>query len=569
MTDFGVQPQAGLTSPEVLSSGQEARAIVRSLPGAYVLVAADAPRWTILAASDAYLAATLTQLDGPAGIVGRPVFDVFPENPAHAVTEQSEQSVRRAFERVAESGEPYTMPPLRYDIPLPKEMGGGYEERYWEMVNTPVKDADGCITSVLHHVSDITAHRHVETERARLLEYAAIARRESDEVQDRLQLVLTAAQLGVWELDLTSGTMICSDQCRANFGLEPGAPFDYRDLLAAIHPDDLPRMQASVRDALDNHSNYSAEYRAMWPDGTQHWIAADGRATYDEDGVPVQMAGVTHEVSVRRRAESERDRALIDAQSATIVAEEANRVKVEFLANMSHELRTPLNAIGGHVQLIEMGIYGPVTEKQQDALARVTRAQQHLLGLINDVLNYARLERGRVEYDLEPVVLPDVVAHVGPMIEPQLAAKGLTYEVRTCANDCVVWADRDKLVQVLLNLLSNAVKFTPSGGSVVVDVTDRTDGTQPKDVIYLRVSDTGVGIPYNKLESAFEPFVQVNAGNSSRGEGTGLGLTISRDLARGMGGDIRARSTVGAGTAFTLTLRRVIEDGGQKSDTPG
>lgn len=156
-----------------------------------------------------------------------------------------------------------------------------------------------------------------------------------------------------------------------------------------------------------------------------------------------------------------------------------------------------------------MGIHGPITEKQHDALARVTRAQRHLLGLINDVLNYARLERGRVEYDLEPVALTDVVAHVGPMIEPQLAAKGLTYQVRMWANDCVVWADRDKLVQVLLNLLSNAVKFTPSGGSVVVDVTDRTDGTQPKDVIYLRVSDTGVGIPYNKLESAFEPFVQV------------------------------------------------------------
>lgn len=154
---------------------------------------------------------------------------------------------------------------------------------------------------------------------------------------------------------------------------------------------------------------------------------------------------------------------------------------------MSHELRTPLNAIGGHVQLIEMGLYGPVTREQREALARVTRAEQHLLRRIDDVLNFARLGSGRVEYDMAGVSLQDVVMDVGPMIEPQLAAKGLSYEVLLPDEPITVWADREKLVQVLLNLLSNATKFTPARGRVTVEVRTRAVDTQPEGVVYLCV----------------------------------------------------------------------------------
>lgn len=230
---------------------------------------------------------------------------------------------------------------------------------------------------------------------------------------------------------------------------------------------------------------------------------------------------------------------------------------------MSHELRTPLNAIAGHVQLLEMGLHGPVTAEQKDTLRRVDRAQQHLLGLINDILNLARIESGKLEYDVQPVALAEMMADVTPMIEPQLAAKGLTHEVRLSDGKLLVWADRDRLRQILLNLLANAVKFTDPGGRVTVESIEPAD---VPDVVYLRVHDTGRGIAQDQLDRIFEPFVQLNRAPARPGEGTGLGLTISRELARGMGGDLWAASEVGAGSVFTLALRRAVLETGEPTD---
>jgi PAS domain S-box-containing protein len=232
------------------------------------------------------------------------------------------------------------------------------------------------------------------------------------------------------------------------------------------------------------------------------------------------------------------------------VANEANRAKSAFLAMMSHELRTPLNAIGGYVQLLEMGIQGPVSDAQTESLGRIARSQRHLLRLINDVLNLARIEAGRVDYNLETLRLRDVVDSVLPMVEPQLATRRLRYGV-TVDSDLSVVADREKVQQILLNLLSNAIKFTPAAGEVTID--GFTDPTKP-DAVHLRVRDTGIGIPADRITHVFEPFVQVDDSHARRAEGTGLGLAISRDLARGMGGELRARSTEGRGSSFTLTL---------------
>jgi PAS domain S-box-containing protein len=254
------------------------------------------------------------------------------------------------------------------------------------------------------------------------------------------------------------------------------------------------------------------------------------------------------EALLRARKEAEEARAAAEAHHRE--AEEANRAKSAFLATMSHELRTPLNAIGGYVQLIEMGVHGPVTEAQTEALARIARSQRHLLRLINDVLNLSRIEAGRVDYHLESVALEEVVQAVMPMVEPQLTARHVRYEVAV-PTELAAYADRDKVQQIVLNLLSNASKFTPPEGCVIVDgFADRDHD----DRVYLRVRDTGVGIPRDRLEQVFEPFVQVDASRARRAEGTGLGLAISRDLARGMGGDLRARSEEGEGSSFTLSL---------------
>ena len=261
------------------------------------------------------------------------------------------------------------------------------------------------------------------------------------------------------------------------------------------------------------------------------------------------------EVHERRKFEQ----ALLEARQAaeqanvalaerTREADEANKAKSNFLAVMSHELRTPLNAISGYVQLLDMGVHGPVTPAQQEALGRIDRAQRHLLRLINDVLNLARIESGRLEYVVQPVKLSEVVRSVLPMIETQVATKKQKLDV-SVPDDLVAKADRDKVQQILINLLTNAMKFTRSGGSIRVDA-----GTGKSSYLFVRVTDSGIGIPADMLQKVFEPFIQVDASHSRQGEGTGLGLAISRDLARGMGGDLSASSKVGAGSVFELVL---------------
>jgi signal transduction histidine kinase len=181
----------------------------------------------------------------------------------------------------------------------------------------------------------------------------------------------------------------------------------------------------------------------------------------------------------------------------------------------------------------------------------VDRSQRHLLGLINDILNLSRIEAGRVQYDIVDVSLAGAVADLRPMIEPQLRAKQISWDFRDIERMPIVRADPDKLQQVLLNLLSNASKFTDPGGRVWLDVVVPDESTGE---VFVRVADTGRGIPADKLESIFEPFTQVDSSHSRNGQGSGLGLSISRNLARGMGGDLRARSELGAGSVFTLTL---------------
>jgi PAS domain S-box-containing protein len=238
------------------------------------------------------------------------------------------------------------------------------------------------------------------------------------------------------------------------------------------------------------------------------------------------------------------------AERAAEEARAANRAKSDFLAVMSHELRTPLNAIGGYAELLTLGIHGPVTQEQIDDLERIKRSQRHLLSLINDLLNYAKLEAGHVLYQIESVPVQNALASLEPLVRPQFTSKGVTYACQPPEPSLALRADAEKLRQILVNLLSNAVKFTPSGGSVTVSVLNRGKNVK------IFVSDTGIGIPETKMDAIFEPFVQLSRDLTHNQEGTGLGLAISRDLARAMSGDLAAASEVDRGSTFTLTLPR-------------
>jgi len=199
---------------------------------------------------------------------------------------------------------------------------------------------------------------------------------------------------------------------------------------------------------------------------------------------------------------------------------------------------------------MEMEILGPVNGKQKDALGRVRRAEGHLLGLINDVLNFAKIEAGRVEIDTRAIDVRTTLDALEPLLSPQLAAKKITLQSVDRATNVKVLADEDKLRQVMLNLLSNAVKFTPEGGQIFLSCEH--DDRQ----VRLKVRDTGIGIPPQHLGRIFDPFVQLERRLTNVVSGTGLGLAISRDLARAMGGDVTVESVLDAGSTFTVSLRR-------------
>jgi PAS domain S-box-containing protein len=242
-------------------------------------------------------------------------------------------------------------------------------------------------------------------------------------------------------------------------------------------------------------------------------------------------------------------KSLTEAQDARRAAEEANVAKSQFLATMSHELRTPLNAIAGYVDLLEMGVRGPLTPEQQQDVQRIKHSEQTLLRLIEDVLNFAKLESGRLQYHYEDVRMNEFLTTLANFIEPRLQKKGLRYDLARCAEEAMVSMDQSKVEQIMLNLLTNAVKFTEAGHVRVRCELDET-------IVRLHVEDTGRGIEPDQLEAIFEPFVQGDSSLTRTAEGTGLGLSISRSLARAMGGDITVTSTVGRGSEFTLTLPR-------------
>jgi len=305
---------------------------------------------------------------------------------------------------------------------------------------------------------------------------------------------------------------------------------------SAIHPEDRDAVLATLSKAVAKGTDYEVELRLKRTDGQYRWFLARGRPIHDDSGKLTGWLGIALDIEERKTAEEE--------------AQTANLAKSEFLASMSHELRTPLNAIGGYAELLAMGVRGPLNTQQAQDIARIRRSQQHLLVLINDVLNFAKVDAGQIEYHVTAVPVDDALHDAEALIAPQVLAKGLHYTYENADKSVAVLADPEKLQQIVLNLLSNAVKFTDQGGSITL--ATETNG----DCVEITVQDTGGGVPREKLATIFEPFVQAERRLNQPVQGVGLGLAISQDLARGMKGEIRVRSAVGKGSTFTLSLPR-------------
>jgi PAS domain S-box-containing protein len=304
----------------------------------------------------------------------------------------------------------------------------------------------------------------------------------------------------------------------------------------AIHPDERDQVVETVQTALQQGKDYEVEFRLRKNDGSHCWFLARGRTGHDATGEVDAWLGIAVDIEERKRAEEE--------------AWAASQAKSEFLASMSHELRTPLNAIGGYAELLALGIRGSLNADQAQDIARIRRSQQHLLTLINDVLNFAKVDAGQTEYRITAVPVDEALRDTESMIAPQVLAKGLHYSFKGGDKSASVLADPEKLQQIVLNLLGNAVKFTESGGSITLSTA--TVG----NCIEIRVADTGPGISAEKLDRIFDPFVQAERRLNQPVQGVGLGLAISQDLAQAMGGKVTVESEVGKGSTFTLELPR-------------
>ena len=294
--------------------------------------------------------------------------------------------------------------------------------------------------------------------------------------------------------------------------------------------------------------------------GGRHVVHAELRVVETEWEAQVAKLVSVRDITDRKQAE-ERSRQLVAEREARLEAEAASRAKSEFLAIMSHELRTPLNAVLGYSELMELGLSGPLTDEMREQIGRIRASAKHLLALVNDILDLAKVEAGRLVVSCAPGSSKEAITSAIALIQPQAAARDIELDLKTeDGQPSVFVGDEERVRQILVNLLSNAVKFTKPGGRITVELGRAGSPVEERRLqgrtsnVFISITDTGDGIAEEKLAGIFEPFVQADAGTTRSKEGSGLGLTISRRLARLMGGDVTVKSKVATGSTFTLWL---------------
>ncbi|MFL5343773.1 MAG: ATP-binding protein [Hyalangium sp.] len=373
------------------------------------------------------------------------------------------------------------------------------------------------------------------------------------EINQRLELAVSAGQLGLWDWNVPTGNMYFSPVWKAQLGYEDNELENSLDTLARlIHPEDRQVTQQTallhVKDA-SHGDRYMNEFRMRAKDGSWRWIAGYGLVVRDEKGRGVRVTGYHVDITARKAREAEQELLRENLRRTNENLQRLARMKDEFLANMSHELRTPLNAVLGQAEAISEGIFGPVTEEQRSSLKTIEESGRHLLSLINDVLDITKSTVGRLELELAPVPVEEVCQESLRLVREQARRKGITVSYSNNAEEPTVWADRRRLRQVLLNLLTNAQKFTPNGGSIGLEVAARPGGE-----VAFSVWDTGPGIAEADWQRIFEPFVQLDAGLDRRHEGSGLGLALVRRMVDLHHGRVELQSQVGKGSRFTAVL---------------
>ena len=361
------------------------------------------------------------------------------------------------------------------------------------------------------------------------------------ESEARMSLAVTSARMGLWDWDIKQDTLIWNEYHELIMGYEPGTPNrTYRDFADRVHPDDLPRLEAGFREAIEKRGEYQFTHKVVWPGGTIRWVDARGHFFYNDQGEAVRSLGIMTDITERKRLENE-----LEERNAALL--EDDRRKNEFLATLAHELRNPLAPLRSGLEVMRLAENDPamVTHARQ----MMDRQVHQMVRLVDDLLDLSRISRGKVELRMERVNLADVVASAVETSRPLIEQGGHELRVHLPAESIEIEADTTRLAQVFANLLNNAAKYTERGGRIHLSVV--RDGAE----VSVAVTDNGVGIPEAMLPRIFQMFTQVERSLDRSQGGLGIGLTIVKQLVELHGGKVVAISAgQGKGSTFVVTL---------------
>jgi signal transduction histidine kinase len=530
--------------------------LFESAPGLYLVLS---PTLEIVAVTQAYLAATMTRR---ADILGRQLFEVFPDNP-----EDHEASgvgnLRASLRRVLRDRRSDTMAVQKYDIRRPEAEGGGFEVRYWSPVNSPILGEDGQVEYIIHRVEDVSEFVSLQAAGVRAEELHGEMRARTERME--AEILARSRELRQMQEELERRVEERTAELRQS---EERLRLTLHSIGDAVIATDgggrVERMNA-VAEALTGWKTEEARHQPLSEvfslhdgpdpvlvarDGTCRPIAHNVAPIRDAAGALQGAVLVFRDTSGQQQAEEAAARAR-ELEQQNLQIREASRLKSEFLANMSHELRTPLNSILGFAELLYDGEVGPTLPRQQEFLGDILSSGRHLLQLINDVLDLAKVEAGKMEFHPEPLDLQHLVGEVTSILRPAATSKQITLQTVLEPPVDEVVLDAGRLKQVLYNYLSNALKFTPPGGWVTVRVEPEGD-----EAFRLSVEDSGIGIAPEDLGRLFLEFQQLDSGAAKRHGGTGLGLSLTRRLVEAQGGTVGVRSAPGSGSTFFAVFPR-------------
>ena len=422
-------------------------------------------------------------------------------------------------------------------------------EQIWVQTNKiPLRNTEGNVIGVMGTFQDISDRKQAEL--------------QLKKTSDRLALALSSGAIGYWEFNIQQNYLVWDDRMYEMYGKlrETNSPITYATWISSLHPDDRHATETLLQQAVLELAEYDCEFRVIHPDRSIHFIKAYGKVEKNAQGKAQSMIGVNFDISDRKQAE-------IQLKLANQELLRATNLKDEFLANMSHELRTPLNSILGLSEALKDGILGSINNKQLNAISTVESSGEHLLSLINDILDLSKISSGMMALDIEGVSVHNLCDSSLTFVKQQAFQKSiqLTINIPPIINNINI--DERRIKQVLINLLTNSVKFTPNGGNVSLIVAVGSSNTWQGEAkiperikainsptILFQVVDTGIGIDSNDLNRLFQPFIQVDSALNREYEGTGLGLALVKKIVELHGGQVMVESEVGQGSFFTVAL---------------